>query len=104
MATDWKWKILPDPKTEYVSKPVVIRAIRMTRPFFVYTLEGPVVGRKGDWLIKGTQDELYPCRDSVFKRKYKKYFPLCKSCEGTGLIPMEEVACDDCDGTGRGPK
>lgn len=25
----------------------------------------------GDWLIKGTEGELYPCVDSVFQRKYE---------------------------------
>ena len=26
----------------------------------------------GDWLIKGTEDEFYPCPDSVFRAKYRR--------------------------------
>jgi hypothetical protein len=35
------------------------------------TLEGQMKLHQGDWLIKGTEDEFYPCKDSVFQRKYQ---------------------------------
>lgn len=35
------------------------------------TLEGIMKLHKGDWLIRGTEDEFYPCKDSVFQRKYQ---------------------------------
>jgi hypothetical protein len=38
---------------------------------FVETLEGPLTIRCGDWLIRGTEGEFYPCKDSVFTRKYE---------------------------------
>jgi hypothetical protein len=25
----------------------------------------------GDWIIRGTENELYPCKPSVFERKYE---------------------------------
>ena len=34
------------------------------------TLEGLMLGSEGDWVIKGTEGEFYPCKDSIFKRKY----------------------------------
>ncbi|MET0410408.1 MAG: hypothetical protein ABW217_03890 [Polyangiaceae bacterium] len=38
---------------------------------FVKTLEGPLAIKAGDWLIQGTEGEFYPCKDSVFQRKYE---------------------------------
>ncbi len=37
----------------------------------IKTLEGTMIARVGDWIIKGTEGEFYPCKDSVFKRKYE---------------------------------
>lgn len=55
----------------YKSKPVTITARRMFEPFKVKTLEGEMQGNAGDWLIIGTEGEKYPCKDSVFKKKYR---------------------------------
>lgn len=38
----------------------------------IKTLEGYMTGSDGDWIIKGTEGELYPCKHSVFERKYEK--------------------------------
>lgn len=35
------------------------------------TLEGDMVARHGDYIIKGTEGEFYPCKPSVFERKYE---------------------------------
>jgi hypothetical protein len=35
------------------------------------TLEGAHLAREGDWIIRGTEGELYPCKPSVFARKYE---------------------------------
>ncbi len=37
----------------------------------IFTLEGNMCAQLGDWIIKGTEGEFYPCKDSVFKRKYE---------------------------------
>lgn len=70
----------------YKSKVVTIHAVQFggthdehaaiqsgTEPagFFVQTLEGPLRIQPGDWLIEGTEGEFYPCKDSVFRRKYE---------------------------------
>lgn len=36
----------------------------------IETLEGRMSASPGDWIIRGTEGEYYPCKDSVFKRKY----------------------------------
>jgi hypothetical protein len=42
----------------------------MRQGFVVETLEGTMVGRPGDWLIRGIKGELYPCADDVFRQSY----------------------------------
>lgn len=36
----------------------------------IQTLEGRMTASPSDWIIKGTEGEFYPCKDSVFQRKY----------------------------------
>jgi len=35
------------------------------------TLEGNMVASKGDYIIKGINGELYPCKPNIFKRTYE---------------------------------
>lgn len=37
----------------------------------IATPEGEMRANFGDWIIRGTEGEFYPCKDSVFKRKYE---------------------------------
>jgi hypothetical protein len=37
----------------------------------IETLEGTMKAAAGAWVIKGTEGEFYPCKDSVFQRKYQ---------------------------------
>jgi hypothetical protein len=39
---------------------------------YVHTDEGIMKARIGDWIIKGTQGEVYPCKPSVFAEKYER--------------------------------
>jgi hypothetical protein len=36
------------------------------------TLEGPMRADYGDWIIKGVDDEFYPCKDYIFKQTYEE--------------------------------
>ena len=36
----------------------------------IKTLEGIMSAKKGDWIIKGIEGEIYPCKDEVFKATY----------------------------------
>ena len=54
----------------YTAKPITIKAKRMLEPFECKTMEGTMRGNPGDWLIIGTEEEQYPCKDIVFKKKY----------------------------------
>lgn len=62
------WKELPEwIRTAYESGDIVFT------PGCVHikTREGTMVGRSGDWIIKGTRGELYPCKPDVFVDKYE---------------------------------
>ena len=39
--------------------------------YYIETLEGTMHASYGDWIIRGTEGELYPCKPSVFERKYE---------------------------------
>lgn len=56
---------------KYRKKPVVIDAIRITRPMTVKTLEGVMQGSPGDWLITGVKGEQYFCKDDIFRITYE---------------------------------
>lgn len=36
------------------------------------TLEGKHIGSKGDWIIKGIQGEIYPCKPDIFEKTYEE--------------------------------
>lgn len=39
---------------------------------FVNTLEGPLTVSIGDWIIRGVNGELYPCKPDIFEKTYEK--------------------------------
>ena len=36
------------------------------------TLEGLMVAQENDWIIKGVNGELYPCKPDIFEKTYEK--------------------------------
>jgi hypothetical protein len=36
------------------------------------TLEGVMEATEGDWIIRGVEGELYPCKDSIFRKTYEE--------------------------------
>ena len=36
------------------------------------TLVGPMLARHGDYIVKGTEGEFYPCKPTIFERKYRR--------------------------------
>ena len=76
---------------KYRKKPIVIEAFRFgydTPPKWfleadghtgdvydnfciINTLEGSVVAKIGDWIIKGIEGELYPCKHEIFIQTYE---------------------------------
>ena len=84
--------------SEYRKKPVVVQAMQWTgdnideimmfmhpqepvymTPFKdrdeivgINTLEGLMVAKKRDWIIKGMKGEFYPCKPDIFEATYEK--------------------------------
>ena len=56
----------------FKKKPVIVEAVRLTRPIIIKTLEGDMAGEVGDWLITGVKGEQYPCKDDVFRMTYEE--------------------------------
>lgn len=40
---------------------------------YIDTLEGVMTASIGDYIILGTEGELYPCKPVVFEKKYRPY-------------------------------
>lgn len=38
----------------------------------ITTKEGVMEANQGDWIIKGVQNELYPCKPSIFQQTYEE--------------------------------
>lgn len=51
-------------------KPVVVQAAQINEPFIVETLEGPLRGKSGDYLIVGVRGERYPIDKDIFEETY----------------------------------
>ncbi|MEM6394984.1 MAG: patatin-like phospholipase family protein [Bacteroidota bacterium] len=61
----------PDlPFKKAVKKPLPVQCHQMEEPFMVKTLEGIHTAEKGDYLIIGTQGELYPIKKEIFEKTY----------------------------------
>jgi hypothetical protein len=43
-----------------------------TRALNIHTLEGIMSVNLGDWVIKGTQGEVYPCKPDIFAEIYEQ--------------------------------
>ena len=40
--------------------------------FAIITLEGEMTASPGDWLIRGVQGEVYPCKPDIFEQTYER--------------------------------
>lgn len=53
-----------------VKKPIPIECVQIDEPFEVETMEGTLKGKKGDWLMRGVNGEVYPCDREIFEKTY----------------------------------
>ena len=56
---------------KYRKKAVVVDAVEITEDIEIETLEGTMLGRKGDMLITGVNGEQYPCKREIFDKTYE---------------------------------
>ena len=38
----------------------------------IHTMEGEMIARLGDWIIKGVKGEFYPCKPDIFEATYER--------------------------------
>lgn len=78
---------------KYRKKPIVIEAFQFRVDFIpdwfmdkvstneivttethckINTLEGKMIASKGDYIIKGIANEIYPCKEDIFLKTYEK--------------------------------
>ena len=57
---------------KYRKKPVVIEARLCEEPEYIATLEGTMVARVGDYIIRGVKGEQYPCKPDIFAATYEE--------------------------------
>ena len=48
-----------------------IKGTEIPYEMIIHTLEGDMKASVGDFIIKGLQGELYPCKPDVFHKKYE---------------------------------
>lgn len=95
------WRFMPDDPNkpewvdlgwfheEIVPEPMGNRR-RGSPIMIVPTNHGPTTARIGDWIIRNSTGEVYPCSDSIFTEKYRPaeadelVYHACK------LVPYEE--------------
>jgi len=56
----------------------VINGNRLPPFLTIETLEGVMTASVGDYVIRGVQGELYPCKPDIFEKTYE-YKPSCSS-------------------------
>lgn len=76
-SPDWLKSVLSTAAREPDPGQVVVfdSPINADELLAIGTLEGHMIAGVGDWIIRGTEGELYPCKASVFERKYEPVSP-----------------------------
>lgn len=62
--------IVPAPEPPIEGNTLLNQPLWETEGLYIRTLEGRMKANPGDWIIRGTEGEFYPCKPSVFERKY----------------------------------
>ncbi len=57
---------------KYPGHPAVGEIWRDEDNLWIGTMEGNMVARPGDWIIRGVQGELYPCKPDIFASTYEE--------------------------------
>jgi hypothetical protein len=62
------WDQLPEWLSETYEHDIVVFG---PTEVFIKTLEGTMRAGKDDWIIRGVQGELYPCKPDIFEATYE---------------------------------
>lgn len=83
-AIQWTGKkIIVPPGPEWFLKAEQSDVIELAGDqLWIKTLEGPMTAQIGDWIIRGVNGEIYPCKPDIFEKTYESI---------TGATPPESV-------------
>ena len=56
---------------KYRKKPIIVEAVKLTRPITIETSNGSMKGLPGDYLITDKDGEQYPCDRDQFEAEYE---------------------------------
>lgn len=60
----WLWQAINRNEVSYPKgKPLTVT---------IRTLEGEMTAQEGDWIVRGVQGELYPCKPDIFAATYEE--------------------------------
>lgn len=62
----------------------------------IKTLEGIMVAKAGDYIIRGVHGELYPCKPDIFKKTYEEVEAI-EHLKSTSWIPVSERLPEEYD-------
>lgn len=54
-----------------IKKPIEVEVEILKEDTIIHTIEGDMLGKKGDYLITGVEGEKYPCKKEIFEKTYK---------------------------------
>lgn len=57
-------------KFKAIKKPIKVEVEVLEEDTIISTLEGDMLGHKGDYLITGVNGEVYPCKKEIFEKTY----------------------------------
>lgn len=68
------WQFFDGEQPQEWAKYVINGKLRYTEEgtLLIATLEGTMVAKSGDWIIRGVRGELYPCKPDIFEATYEE--------------------------------
>jgi hypothetical protein len=70
-VNEYNGNVHPELFRKYRKKPVVVEAYRTYEPVAIKTLEGVMRADVGDYIIRGVNGEVYPCKPDIFAKTYE---------------------------------
>jgi hypothetical protein len=76
------------------------RRVGFSKCVEIETLEGIMIGKPGDWIIKGIQGEFFPCKPDIFEATYTSDDNDEDGFDSEGYklvrIHRDDPVCDTC--------
>lgn len=71
-AIQWNGKNFEEIVSQFGAKDNIVRHFMINNALEIITLEGNMIANKGDYIIKGVNGEVYPCKPDIFEKTYEE--------------------------------